>query len=327
MGLIGRLPAGPLDVIGDVHGEVSALEELLHGRLGYARDGSHPLGRNAIFAGDLVDRGEDSRAVVSKVSDWIRHGRAACVLGNHELNLLLGKRRSGNEWFHGEEQSLRGGEGVIPQRVLGTEAERTELLRLLSGLPLALERDDLRVVHACWDSALIDALRGDRRTAQDRFWHEQMRIDGELSARGVARDSVDADLERQNRNPVTVCTSGIERATSTPFRAGGSMRRVERVPWWESYDEEVPVVFGHYWRAIDESDRPVKRGPYLFAGREAHEALGPRRNAFCVDFSVGYRNVGRARQDDPQARRNALVALRWPERELVADSGDLGRLE
>lgn len=326
MSLVARLPDGPLDVIGDVHGEFGALEELLYRRLGYERDGGHPQGRTAIFVGDLVDRGEDSRAVVTLVSDWLRHGRAACVLGNHELNLLLNKRRSGNEWFHGEEQSLRGGSGVIPQRVLVGDAERRELLALVSGLPLALERDDLRLVHACWRPEAIDALRGDRRTAQDRFWHEQLRIDAELKEEGIPRESVEADLERQNRNPVTVCTSGLERVAATPFRAGGRMRRVERVPWWESYEEETAVVFGHYWRALDEADLPVKRGPYLFPGRAPHEALGPRRNAYCVDFSVGYRNVARAKQDDPQARRNALVALRWPERELVADSGALERL-
>ncbi len=326
MSLVGRLPAGPLDVIGDVHGEIGALQELLHARLGYARDGHHPHGRTAIFVGDLVDRGEDSRAVVSLVSDWLRRGRAACVLGNHELNLLLNKRRSGNEWFHGEEQNLRGGGGVIPQRVLVGDDERHALLALLSGLPLALEREDLRLVHACWQSSAIEALRGDRRTAQDRFWHEQLRIESELKEEGIERDSLEADLARQNRNPITVCTSGLERPALAPFRAGGRMRRVERVPWWDHYAEEPAVVFGHYWRALDEADLPVKRGPYLFPGRAPHEALGPRQNAYCVDFSVGYRNVARAKQDDPQARRNALVALRWPERELMSDSGMLSSL-
>jgi hypothetical protein len=323
MSLVGRLPACPLDVIGDVHGEIGALEELLHGRLGYARDGSHPQVRCAIFVGDLVDRGEDSLAVVWKVREWIRSGRARCVLGNHELNLLLSKRRAGNEWFHGEEQALRGGAGVIPQRVLGTQAERDELTEFLSGLPLALERADLRIVHACWRASAIDALRGDTRTAQDRFWHEQLRIDEELQARGIARDSLAADLERQNGNPVSVCTSGLERAAAVPFRAGGRMRRVERLPWWEDYRDETAVVFGHYWRALDEADRPVKRGPYLFEGHGPSEALGPLRNAYCVDFGVGYRNTSRALNGDPQGRRNALAALRWPERELVADIGAL----
>lgn len=323
MELVGRLPSGPLDVVGDVHGEIGALEELLHARLGYNRDGSHPQGRRAIFVGDLVDRGEDSHAVAWKVREWLRADRAGCVMGNHELNLLLGKRRAGNEWFHGEEQQLRGGAGVIAQRVVGTDAERDELREFLATLPLVLEREDLRVVHACWHAPAVSALRGVERPAHDHFWHEEFRIERELRQRGIATDSLAADLERQNRNPVAVCTSGLEREAAAPFHAGGRMRRVERVPWWEDYDEPATVVFGHYWRALDESDRPIKRGPYLFAGRAPQEPLGPLGRAWCVDFSVGCRNVGRAQSGDPQARRNALAALRWPERVVVTDGGAL----
>lgn len=321
MQLVGRLPEGPLDIIGDVHGEIGALEQLLHSRLGYSRDGSHADGRSVVFVGDLVDRGEDSLAVAWKVRDWICTGRAQCVLGNHELNLLLGKRRSGNEWFHGDSQALREGGGVILQRVLGTDAERDELKDFLATLPLALEREDLRVVHACWSTEAIQELREGSTPVQARFEEARLKIRDELLSRGIIEDSLDADLERQNRNPVTVCTSGLERAAVAPFRAGGRMRRVERVAWWEDYHEDLPVIFGHYWRALDEADRPVKRGPYLFTGRTPEDALGPQRNAYCVDYSVGARNVSRAESGDPQRRRNALVALRWPERELVTDSG------
>jgi trehalose 6-phosphate phosphatase len=43
--------SGPLDVIGDVHGEFEALTALL-GHLGYAADGGHPDGRRPVFVGD-----------------------------------------------------------------------------------------------------------------------------------------------------------------------------------------------------------------------------------------------------------------------------------
>jgi protein phosphatase len=59
-----RHETGPFDVIGDVHGCLAELEQLL-GTLGYAIDrdaGGRPVsarhpGRRAIFLGDLVDRG------------------------------------------------------------------------------------------------------------------------------------------------------------------------------------------------------------------------------------------------------------------------------
>ena len=39
--LVRPLFSGPIDIIGDVHGEIDALRSLL-GQLGYANDGVHP---------------------------------------------------------------------------------------------------------------------------------------------------------------------------------------------------------------------------------------------------------------------------------------------
>ena len=52
---------GPVDVVGDVHGEFEALDQLLD-VLGYhAENGwKHPEGRRLVFVGDLVDRGPNS---------------------------------------------------------------------------------------------------------------------------------------------------------------------------------------------------------------------------------------------------------------------------
>ncbi|MDX3577375.1 polynucleotide kinase-phosphatase [Streptomyces sp. FL07-04A] len=73
---------GPFDIIGDIHGCASELESLLS-KLGYA-DGVHPEGRQAVFVGDLVDRGPDSPAVLRCVMSMVKSGNALCVPGNHE---------------------------------------------------------------------------------------------------------------------------------------------------------------------------------------------------------------------------------------------------
>ncbi|MGW2050876.1 polynucleotide kinase-phosphatase [Streptomyces sp. NPDC001858] len=73
---------GPFDIIGDIHGCAIELESLL-GKLGYA-DGVHPEGRQAVFVGDLVDRGPDSPGVLRRVMSMVRSGSALCVPGNHE---------------------------------------------------------------------------------------------------------------------------------------------------------------------------------------------------------------------------------------------------
>ena len=83
--LIGPLFVGPLDIVGDIHGEIDALRDLLK-HLGYAETGEHPAGRRLVFIGDLTDRGPDSPAVAALVADLVKRELAQCVLGNHELN-------------------------------------------------------------------------------------------------------------------------------------------------------------------------------------------------------------------------------------------------
>ena len=64
--LIQPLFDGPLDIIGDVHGEIDPLRSLLR-HLGYDDGGLHPDGRRLVFVGDLTDRGPDSPAVVNLI--------------------------------------------------------------------------------------------------------------------------------------------------------------------------------------------------------------------------------------------------------------------
>ncbi|MBU3739758.1 MAG: hypothetical protein FGM55_12490, partial [Rhodoferax sp.] len=75
MSLIQSLPASPLDIVGDIHGEYDALVALLH-HLGYDRQGNHPQGRNLVFVGDFCDRGPNSPAVLTLAQSLVKSGRA-----------------------------------------------------------------------------------------------------------------------------------------------------------------------------------------------------------------------------------------------------------
>jgi hypothetical protein len=57
--LVQPLFDGPVDIIGDVHGEIDALRSLMR-HLGYKDDGFHPENRRLVFVGDLTDRGPTS---------------------------------------------------------------------------------------------------------------------------------------------------------------------------------------------------------------------------------------------------------------------------
>src|SRR5690606_121239 len=128
-------------------------------RLGYSPDGQHPAGRRLVFLGDLVDRGADSPAVVERVAEMVVAGRAQCVLGNHELNLLRRERTEGNGWFWPEEADHDQATGNFKASARATAQQRHQFLAWFDTLPVALERPDLRVVHACWDPGAMERLR------------------------------------------------------------------------------------------------------------------------------------------------------------------------
>lgn len=82
---------GPFDLIGDIHGCLLETEDLLT-LLGYQLDLDagfrHPAGRQAIFLGDLVDRGPNSPGVVSLVAAMVAGGTGLDVMGNHDDKIM-----------------------------------------------------------------------------------------------------------------------------------------------------------------------------------------------------------------------------------------------
>ena len=340
------LPEGPLDVIGDVHGELDALLSLM-ARLGYDADGGHPDGRHLVFVGDLCDRGPDSPGVIAQVRRLIENGSARATLGNHEINLLRGDRKDGNDWFWSE-YSAR--DAKYEPRVHLPADQREAVISFLRTLPLALERADLRVVHAAWDLASIARLRAadpalsrvehflrwdadaeaqiDQRGIGDaaRIEYEEYRerLVDPLQALPMLVATAQVDELRQMANPIRVVTSGIERGAARPFFASGHWRFVERIRWWDEYDDSVPVIVGHYWRQFARVNHasPGMTGKNLFTDLAPTEWHGRHRNVFCIDFSVGGRFLERP-LDAETLPRSRLGALRWPERMLALDTGEV----
>ena len=141
MSLIQRLPSGPLDIVGDIHGEIAALRQLLT-HLGYDEQGHHPQGRRLVFVGDFCDRGPDSPAVLRLVLSMIAAGTALAVLGNHEINLLRNDPKDGSGWFF--DARLQSDLRKYPCFARPHDpAERSAIVHFLRDLPVALEREDL----------------------------------------------------------------------------------------------------------------------------------------------------------------------------------------
>jgi polynucleotide kinase-phosphatase len=145
---------GPFDVIGDVHGCLAELGELL-GRLGYHCEhdaagrltgASHPQGRTAVFLGDLVDRGPDTPGVLGLAMTMTAAGQALAVAGNHEAKLLRALRGRDVKVSHGLAESL----SQIEAREAEQPGFRAEAERFLNGLVshYVLDSGRLVVAHA-----------------------------------------------------------------------------------------------------------------------------------------------------------------------------------
>ena len=339
MSLIQPLPPGPLDIVGDIHGELHALQELLR-HLGYDAAGRHPQARTLVFVGDFVDRGPDSPGVVDLVQRLVESGHACAIAGNHEINLLRHDPKDGAGWFF--EERVASDTTKYRQFARATNTlQRARIETFLNGLPLGLERADIRVIHAAWHTPDVDKARtmplGTARAEYDRWEQRAAEV---ASAQHIAdrmaqekaiwphsledgercppflQGHCDNELNKALFNPLKVLTCGLERQTPEPFFAGNKWRFVERMPWWNSYAEATPVVVGHYWRSTLPA-QTTHEG--LFRQVSPYAWHGKLGNVFCVDYSVGAR--AQAMTLERPHDHMKLAALRWPERSLVFHDG------
>ncbi|MDD4193232.1 MAG: metallophosphoesterase, partial [Mangrovibacterium sp.] len=149
------------DIIGDVHGQADMLKELLK-RLGYtSKNGvcSHPE-RKAIFVGDFINRGPQSRMTLSMIRNMVDQGHAMAILGNHEINAIyysfLDKKgvHLSKKWSR-----LRLDLDSTRREFAGREAEWRAYIKWMRRLPMFLELDKIRIAHACWRDENISLLR------------------------------------------------------------------------------------------------------------------------------------------------------------------------
>ena len=160
-------PMTGYDVIGDVHGHAEALTDLLRTMDYVERDGvwAHDE-RQAIFVGDLIDRGPEQIESVRIAQTMVEAGSAQIVLGNHEFNAVAYATPDGQGDYlrpHiGEDDRCRKNreqhEKFIGEVGFDTR-KHNDMIKWFKTIPLWLDLGGLRVVHACWSSDHIDYLR------------------------------------------------------------------------------------------------------------------------------------------------------------------------
>jgi protein phosphatase len=161
-----RSEHGPLDIVGDVHGCLDELLELM-AKLGYAvsRESGEfivvpPMGRKLAFVGDLVDRGPATNQILRLAMTMVKAGQAYCVPGNHDAKLLRKLKGKDVQITHGLAESLA---------QLDTESAefRGEVTRFLDGLISHYVFDDGKLVVA--HAGLKESMQGRGSAAVREF--------------------------------------------------------------------------------------------------------------------------------------------------------------
>lgn len=289
------------DVIGDIHGQAAKLEALLR-RMGYARKAGSwvpPAGRQAVFLGDLIDRGPEQPKVVAIVRSMIDAGHARAVMGNHEFNAIgfVTPRTGAPGEFLRRHSAKNVAQHAEFLRQVGADSPlHRELVGWFATLPPMLDLGAIRVVHAWWHQPHVDLVA--RRAAAGRGLDE-----------GFLRAAFDKGT------PEWDAMEGLTKGLEIPLPAGHSFfdhsgieRRRVRTRWWletpRSYRDVAIVGHDQHDRVPDAplpadfAPGPVD-GPPIFVGHYwLTGAPGPQtRRVACLDYS--------AAKDGP------LVAYRW----------------
>lgn len=271
------------DIIGDIHGCALSLERLLE-RLGYEKTYGvyqHPS-RQAIFLGDIIDRGPRIKHCVEIVRQMVEAQSAQMVLGNHELHAIAYERLQGM----GASTNDRLIEETKKQFV-GLEDEWLSHVNWFQSLPAFLELDGCRIVHACWDARMIDQFK--------REYSEYSRHDFWLAA--MTRGSfISRFLDRLTRGTVLPLPDG--RSVNSQ---DGYVRRFFRTKFWAddpiTYRDVVfqpdPLPEDVAARSLDCDEKntllcypddapPIFIGHYWLTG----EPQRLRPNVACLDYSA-----------------------------------------
>lgn len=301
-----------LDVIGDIHGHAQALETLLS-TLGYHETHGayrHPT-RTVVFVGDLIDRGPDQLRVLEIARAMIEAGTARMVLGNHEFNAVAwATRNDDGNWCRPHSTKNRHQHDVFLAAVGEDSAIHAEWIRWFRSRPMWLDTGNLRIVHACWDTAAMTTLGTDTLTddivtaAPDTLLYEaaetvlkgpEIDLAGRvyLDKDGHAREA--ARLAWWDPEATTLARAALIPGGSTD-EAGAPFPPLPDVPVDTGFIQApgaTPVLYGHYWRS---GDTPHIDNP----------------KAACLDWSVAkggplvaYRYSGEPVLDDAN-----LVAVR-----------------
>ncbi len=262
------------DLIGDVHGCGETLIVLLE-QMGYQKiNGIYQhKSRKAVFLGDIVDRGPHIRLACEIVRGMVDAGHAHMIMGNHEYNLVtyMTPAPEGVDRPYLREHTERN--SFIVKQTVEQFADHPEefkdYLEWFTELPLFMEFDHFRVVHACWDHAVINEFIGryggnqlhtgllSESVNQESFLYQSLdRLlrgtslklpdDRKMVAKdGMVRQFFRTKFWSQNPKHYSDVIFQPDPLPTDLTHARLNPQEKERLLYYS--ESEKPLFFGHYW--------------------------------------------------------------------------------
>ncbi len=295
------IPSGNYDLFTDTHGCGGLLEKLLI-KSNYKKNAEgvyFHTNRKAVFIGDYIDRGLEHRRNIEIIKSMVECGFAYASLGNHEYNSICY-----HEFCEQKQDYLRRhSEGNTKQHQAFLDAypditERKEIVNWFKTLPLFIESDDFRVVHACWDQHYIDRVRE---------LLEEGVMDKSFIYKSAINGTTECDIvERLLKGPESHLPDGVS------FKdAYGKVRVIGRLKWWKAEKQTLRGILMENITCDNEAldsiidlndynlrpycltEKPVFFGHYWFKG----EVSPVQENMYCLDYSA--------------VKQGSLVSYRW----------------
>ena len=279
------------DIIPDIHGQAEKLRLALQ-NLGWRRNGTtwlHPdPDRQIVFLGDFIDRGPENGAVIRIVRELMDAGRAQAIMGNHELNALhfhTADPETGAPLRPHDNDNLVQHESFLKEFPPGAPHTK-DVLDWMKGLPLFIETDEFRAVHAAWIQPAIDELREQTGTgilSQDQLIRAALKNDELYDLAEAVAKGPEARLPHPH--------SFMDKDEK--------LRRHVRVKWWNgdaqnwrqvamsvpdiSQLPDSPLPDELLTTIYPVGDKPVFFGHYWMSGEPELQSS----NALCLDYSAG----------------------------------------
>lgn len=277
------------DIIGDVHGYASLLKKLLL-KMGYVKVNGHftHTSRKAIFVGDFINRGPEIRKTIRIIRGMQENGSAFAILGNHELNAIIYhlKDKQGFSLVKQPSKYFLSLYKTINEYSLHS-SEWREHLKWMRSLPLYLDLNKIRVVHACWSDEAVrvaDSIYEEGKIKKKVFRTIHKKTDTEISksvwllTKGVNL-KLPGDLKilsNKGISPRSIRTRWWDDPEGKTFEQLSFESKIKLpeytvppqiLPKTYPYPKNAPIVFiGHYCRG---------KGPHIL-----------KHNVCCVDSCV-----------------------------------------